>query len=61
MTFEYSSAPESKAIVTIDPVYKLFIGGKFVAPKAGKTFTTINPATEEILSHLSLGSASDNV
>jgi aldehyde dehydrogenase (NAD+) len=49
MTFEYSSAPESKAIVTIDPVYKLFIGGKFVAPKSGKTFTTINPATEEVL------------
>jgi len=49
MTFEYSSAPESKAIVTIDPVYKLYIGGKFVAPKSGKTFTTINPATEEVL------------
>jgi aldehyde dehydrogenase (NAD+) len=49
MTFEYSSAPESKAIVTIDPVYKLFIGGKFVAPKSGKTFTTINPANEEVL------------
>ena len=42
MTFEYSSAPESKAIVTIDPVYKLYVGGKFVAPKSGKTFTTIN-------------------
>ncbi len=52
MTFEYSSAPESKAIVTIDPVYKLFIGGKFVAPKAGKTFTTINPATEEVLAKI---------
>ena len=59
MTFEYSSAPESKAIVTIDPVYKLFIGGKFVAPKAGKTFTTINPATEEVLAKIAYAEKSD--
>jgi aldehyde dehydrogenase (NAD+) len=52
MTFEYSSAPESKAIVTIDPSYKLFIGGKFIAPKSGKSFTTINPATEEVLAKI---------
>ncbi len=59
MTFEYSSAPESKAIVTIDPVYKLFIGGKFVAPKSGKTFTTINPATEEVLAKIAYGEKAD--
>ena len=59
MTFEYSSAPESKAIVTIDPVYKLFIGGKFVAPKGGKTFTTINPATEEVLAKIAYAEKSD--
>jgi aldehyde dehydrogenase (NAD+) len=59
MTFEYSSAPESKAIVTIDSVYKLFIGGKFVAPKAGKTFTTINPATEEVLAKIAYAEKSD--
>ena len=59
MTFEYSSAPESKAIVTIDPVYKLFIGGKFVVPKAGKTFTTINPATEEVLAKIAYAEKSD--
>ena len=59
MTFEYSSAPESKTIVTIDPVYKLFIGGKFVAPKAGKTFTTINPATEEVLAKIAYAEKSD--
>jgi acyl-CoA reductase-like NAD-dependent aldehyde dehydrogenase len=59
MTFEYSSAPESKAIVTIDPVYKLFIGGKFVAPKAGKTFKTINPATEEVLAKIGYADKSD--
>ena len=59
MTFEYSSAPESKAIVTIDPVYKLFIGGKFVAPKSGKTFTTINPANEEVLAKIAYGEKAD--
>jgi aldehyde dehydrogenase (NAD+) len=59
MTFEYSSAPESKAIVTIDPVYKLYIGGKFVAPKSGKTFTTINPATEEVLAKVGYAEKAD--
>lgn len=59
MTFEYSSAPESKAIVTIDPVYKLYIGGKFVSPKAGKTFTTINPATEEVLAKIGYAEKAD--
>jgi aldehyde dehydrogenase (NAD+) len=59
MTFEYSSAPESKAIVTIDPVYKLFIGGKFVAPKSGKTFTTVNPATEEVLAKIAYAEKAD--
>ncbi len=59
MTFEYSSAPESKAIVSIDPVYKLYIGGKFVAPKSGKTFATINPATEEVLAKVGYAEKAD--
>ncbi|MFM1796538.1 MAG: hypothetical protein RL733_319, partial [Actinomycetota bacterium] len=59
MIFEYSSAPESKAIVTIDPVYKLFIGGKFVSPKSGKTFTTVNPATEEVLAKIAYAEKAD--
>jgi aldehyde dehydrogenase (NAD+) len=45
-TLDYAAAPESTAIVTIKPSYKLFIGGKFVAPKSDKSFVTINPATE---------------
>ena len=48
--FEYASAPESKAIADIATSYGLFIGGKFVEPKKGKSFNTINPANEEILS-----------
>jgi acyl-CoA reductase-like NAD-dependent aldehyde dehydrogenase len=59
MTFEYSKAPESKAIVSIDPVYKLYIGGKFIAPKSGKTFATINPATEEVLAKVGYAEKAD--
>ncbi len=50
--FEYANAPESKAIAKIASSYDLFIGGKFVKPKKGKSFDTINPATEEILAKI---------
>lgn len=57
MTFEYAPAPESRAIVDIKAKYGHFIDGKFVPGK--KHFTTINPATEEVLSQISLGGQSD--
>ena len=57
--FEYANAPESKAIANISPSYGLFIGGKFVDPKKGKSFNTINPATEELLSKVGYGDKSD--
>jgi len=50
--FEYANSPESKAIAKIASSYDLFIGGKFVKPKKGKSFNTINPATEEILAKI---------
>jgi aldehyde dehydrogenase (NAD+) len=50
--FEYANAPESEAIAKIASSYDLFIGGKFVKPKKGKNFNTINPATEEILAKI---------
>jgi aldehyde dehydrogenase (NAD+) len=59
MTFEYSPAPESTAIVDISPQYGLFINGKFVAAKGSKTFNTINPATEKVLSKIAYAQASD--
>ncbi len=40
--WEYDPAPES-ADPKIKPRYELFIGGKFVAPKSGKYFDSINP------------------
>ncbi len=57
--FEYANAPESKAIANISPNYGLFIGGKFVDPKKGKSFSTINPATEDLLSKVGYGDKSD--
>jgi len=57
--FEYANAPESKAIANISPSYGLFIGGKFVDPKKGKSFSTINPANEELLSKVGYGDKSD--
>jgi len=45
--WEYSESIESAAIIKIAPKYNLFINGKFVAPKSGKYFSTINPATEQ--------------
>ena len=59
MTFEYSPALESTSIVDISAQYGLFINGKFVAAKGSKTFNTINPATEKILSKIAYAQASD--
>lgn len=57
MTFEYAPAPESRAIVSIKPKYGHFIDGKFVAGRGH--FPTLNPATQEVLSQIALGSVSD--
>ena len=52
MNFEYAAAPESRSVVKIDPVYGHFINGKWVNGSAH--FNSINPATEEVLSSISL-------
>ena len=56
--WEYDPAPE-----TADPKlksrYDLFIGGRFVAPKSGKYFESINPATEEVLAEIALANQAD--
>jgi aldehyde dehydrogenase (NAD+) len=57
MTFEYSPAPESRAIVSIKPKYGHFINGSFVTGK--NHFPTVNPASEEVLSHIALGGLTD--
>ena len=57
--FEYVPAPESAALVDIKSEYGLFINGKFVAPKSGKTFITINPATEAPLAKIAYAELAD--
>ncbi len=56
-TFEYAPAPESRAIVTIEKSYGLFIDGAFTRPKA--TFPTINPADESVLAEVSQAGPKD--
>ncbi|MGH7132571.1 MAG: aldehyde dehydrogenase family protein [Phycisphaerales bacterium] len=56
--WDYAPAPET-AKVTIAPRYGHYIGGKFVEPSGGKHFATINPATEQTLSEIALGSSND--
>jgi aldehyde dehydrogenase (NAD+) len=57
--WKYAPAPESTEHVRIDPQYELYIGGKFVAPRAGKYFETINPAREEVLARVALADEGD--
>jgi len=59
MTFDYAPAPESRAVVDIAPHYGLFINGKFVEPRSGNYFKTINPASEEALSEVSEAGQAD--
>ena len=56
--WEYDPAPET-ADPRLKPKYDLFIGGKFVAPKSGKYFESINPATEENLAEIALANQAD--
>ncbi len=48
----YDTAPESTEIVRLPDRYDLFVGGRFVEPKSGRYFETINPATEEALAEV---------
>ena len=55
--FDYSPAPESKDLVKFQASYGHFIGGKFTKPAS--TYSTINPATEQVLAEISHGTAKD--
>ena len=56
--WEYDPAPET-ADPKLKPKYDLFIGGKFVVPKSGKYFESVNPATEETLAEIALAGPAD--
>jgi aldehyde dehydrogenase (NAD+) len=57
--WEYAPAPESTDHIRIEPEYGLFIGNEFRPSKPRKTFTVINPATEEPLAKVAHASKAD--
>jgi aldehyde dehydrogenase (NAD+) len=57
--FEYAPAPESRAIVDLQPSYGLFIDGQFVDTADGRTFKTVSPASEEVLAEITEAGPTD--
>ncbi len=56
--WEFDPAPET-ADPKLKPRYDLFIDGRFVAPRGGETFDSINPANEKKLAEIGLASVAD--
>jgi aldehyde dehydrogenase (NAD+) len=54
----FDPAPES-ADPKLKARYYLFINGRFVAPKGGKYFDTINPGNERKLAEIALAGEAD--
>jgi aldehyde dehydrogenase (NAD+) len=59
VSWEYAPAPQERSVVTIAPSYGLFVNGEFVPAADGRTFSTVNPATEETLSEVALAGQED--
>jgi aldehyde dehydrogenase (NAD+) len=57
--FAYAPAPESRDLVRLATEYGLFIGGEFRPAASGRTFETIDPATEEPLAAVAQAGAED--
>lgn len=57
--WNYAPAPESTGHIEVKDKYDLFIGGKFVKPKSGKYFDTINPATEKPIAKIAEANEKD--
>ncbi|OQW48957.1 MAG: betaine-aldehyde dehydrogenase [Proteobacteria bacterium SG_bin7] len=57
--FDYAPSLESTKVVKINLKNDLFINGKWVAPESKKYFTTINPATNDVLAEVAEGNEAD--
>src|SRR6266403_4431081 len=57
--WSYAPAPEAHDYIKLQKRYPLFIGGKFVAPRSGKYFESLNPATEEKLAEIAEANSRD--
>ncbi|MGB8955694.1 MAG: aldehyde dehydrogenase family protein [Tumebacillaceae bacterium] len=58
-TTTYKLNPRTMDFVKSKTVKKMFIGGQFVEAASGKTFSTYNPATNEILAYVAEGDKED--
>jgi len=59
LDWQYAPAPESREIVSIAAEYGLFVDGEFTPAASGRTFATINPATEEPLAKVAQAAGAD--
>ena len=59
VSWEYAPAPEATDHVQIQPEYGLFIGNRFRSAKPRRTFTVLNPATEQPLAKVAHASRAD--
>jgi aldehyde dehydrogenase (NAD+) len=57
--WEYAPAPESRDVVSLKDTYGLFINGREVRASDGRTFVSVNPATEEPLANIARATATD--
>jgi aldehyde dehydrogenase (NAD+) len=45
----YAPAPESREVVQLEERYGLYVGGEWLEPRSGESYTTIAPGSEEPL------------
>ena len=57
--WDYAPAPEDSKYIPVAPRHELFINGRFTAPRSGKYFDSINPATEQKLTEIAHADAHD--
>jgi aldehyde dehydrogenase (NAD+) len=57
--WDYAPAPEDAKNYVIAPRHELFIDGKFVKPRSGKYFPSLNPATEDKLTEIASADVND--
>ncbi len=57
--WQYAPAPEARDVVSIEPEYGLFVAGEFRPAADGRTFATVNPATEEPLTRVAAAGPAD--
>src|SRR5438876_1917200 len=57
--WSYAPALEANSYIKLHDRYQLFINGRFVAPKSGDYFDSINPATEEKLAEIGSANKED--